>query len=436
MVDAGTAHPLVGVVVVNYRAMDLTLRCVDSLVNCLWPSDRLRVMVVDNGDDGDLASAVTERFPPVRYRFSGGNVGFAEACNIGMRELAAVDHLALVNNDATVHPAWLEPLVRALDDDPHLGAAVPKILFAPQFVAVEAEEGGRVTALTVDGRDVLARVQPGPGAVRRPDPGELGRHVLDVEIGAQLLLPVVDGDAASWSVALTTVTTGAPTPRCTTIRCEGPSLAVINNFGTVLHPDGSGADRCFRRIDDGSCDEVTDVFSFSGGGVLFRRAFLDDVGLFDPRFFTYYEDLDLGWRGARRGWRYRTVPESTLRHIHTATTVEGSASFVFHNERNRLLTMARNGSAGPMARTAVGHVRATLGLVRHELLGGRAEAGTAARQRLKVRCLAFLSFLALLPGTLATRVPRAGRRIGASPIGQRSQPFRGSVMAMDGRSAS
>ena len=429
MTEPRRGHPLVGVVVVNFRATDLTLACVESLIATDWPADRLRVMVVDNSDDAGLAAALAERFPGVIHRASGANVGFAEACDIGMRHLSSVDNLALINNDATVHPGWLEPLVRRLEAAPDLGAAVPKILFAPRYLSVRAERTGRVTGLTVHGVDVLGRAIPGTGAQRRSDPERLGRHVLHVDHGSDLLVPVPESAAQPWSVELATDADDAPQ----TIEPLGPPVDVINNFGTELSSDGFGTDRCFRVVDDGGCDADADVFSFSGGGVLFRRAFLEDVGLFDPRFFTYYEDLDLGWRGRRRGWRYGTVAGSTLRHVHTATTVEGSATFLFHNERNRLLTVARNGSLRQLTAALIGHVRATLGLVRHDVLGSDPAARTGARVRLRVRVLALAGALLLLPRTLVTRGGKLGRRIGRRSIGLRPQPFRGTVMAMDER---
>ena len=76
------------------------------------------------------------------HRVSGGNVGFAEACDIGMRHFTSVDYLALINNDATVDEGWLAPLVRRLQADPELGAAVPKILFAPRYLPVRVERAG------------------------------------------------------------------------------------------------------------------------------------------------------------------------------------------------------------------------------------------------------------------------------------------------------
>ena len=58
------------------------------------------------------------------------------------------------------------------------------------------------------------------------------------------------------------------------------------------------------------------MFAWCGGAVLLRRRYLDDVGLFDERFFLYYEDTDLSWRGRLRGWRYVYVPGAVVRHHH------------------------------------------------------------------------------------------------------------------------
>ncbi|MFA9565785.1 MAG: glycosyltransferase family 2 protein [Acidimicrobiales bacterium] len=73
MAEVRDPHPMVGVVVVNYRATRLTLACVESLVRTRWPADRLAVMVVDNSDDADLTRLLAQRFPAVLHRASGGN---------------------------------------------------------------------------------------------------------------------------------------------------------------------------------------------------------------------------------------------------------------------------------------------------------------------------------------------------------------------------
>ena len=76
------------------------------------------------------------------------------------------------------------------------------------------------------------------------------------------------------------------------------------------------------------------------------RAYLDDVGLFDERFFLYYEDTDLSWRGRLRGWRYVYVPTSLVRHRHAASSGVGSTVFRYYTERNRPLMLVKNAPAG------------------------------------------------------------------------------------------
>ena len=100
---------------------------------------------------------------------------------------------------------------------------------------------------------------------------------------------------------------------------------------------GYGGDRGFLEADRGQYDKPADVFAWCGCSVLLRPRYLAEVGLLDERLFLYYEDIDLSWRGRAQGWRYRYVPESVVRHAHTATSVEGSELFQYYVERNRLL---------------------------------------------------------------------------------------------------
>lgn len=49
---------------------------------------------------------------------------------------------------------------------------------------------------------------------------------------------------------------------------------------------------------------------------MFRRSALDSVGGgFDPRFFMYFEDTDLGRCLRQKGWRLQLVPEARVLHL-------------------------------------------------------------------------------------------------------------------------
>ncbi len=80
--------------------------------------------------------------------------------------------------------------------------------------------------------------------------------------------------------------------------------------------------------------------------MLLRPSYLDQVGLFEPSFFLYYEDVDLSWRGRARGWRYAYVPWAVARHVHAASGGVASALAMRYAERNRLLMLVRNAPPG------------------------------------------------------------------------------------------
>jgi GT2 family glycosyltransferase len=58
-------------------------------------------------------------------------------------------------------------------------------------------------------------------------------------------------------------------------------------------------------------------------GTLFlaRRSMLDDVGGFDPRFFSYCEEADLAERARRRGWEVGLVRGARVRNTHLGSDV-------------------------------------------------------------------------------------------------------------------
>lgn len=153
----------------------------------------------------------------------------------------------------------------------------------------------------------------------------------------------------------------------------------IQNAGSLLLTDGSGADRGFREPDRGQYDVQEEVFGACGASVLYRRDMLEDVGMFDETFFMYYEDTDLNWRMRLRGWQVLYQPAAVVDHTHAGSSREWSPFFTFHVDRNRLFMLLKDAST-PMvirsysafARLAAG--RATRGVQRR--LGAREPLGS------------------------------------------------------------
>jgi GT2 family glycosyltransferase len=438
-------------VVLNYNGGDHVVRCVQALVASEWPADALDVVVVDNASTDGSTERIEAELPQVRIIRNPRNDGFP-ANNLAMRDLDDVDVLALVNNDAFVEPDWLPPLVAALDEDPTLGAACPILLFAPSFVDVrlEADEfvpgagdprrlGVRVSGVervasdgTVDDVWALAQLAEGFWGVEQ-GPGEETRFQWS-HPEALVRAPVEAGRPVDGALRLRLA---ASRPTQVVLRCGGavveagvheqPSWVevplsgepydVVQNAGSVLVEGGWGADRGFLAPDGPEWRTPAEVFSWCGGGVALRTAYLEEVGLFDERFFLYYEDTDLAWRGRLRGWRYRTCPDSVLRHLHAATSGEGSPLFQHYTERNRLVMLARNAPTRLAFTAPLRFLTATASYTKRDVVapvlrGHRPNLGLVRR-----RLRAFLGYLRLLPAMLASRRSvRRGARLSDAEV--------------------
>jgi GT2 family glycosyltransferase len=438
------SSPTVGVVVVNHNGGDLTLGCLRSVVRTEWPAARLRVVLVDNASHDGIAARVRDELPVVHVLEQSTNDGFGAGCNAGIRALGDVDFVALVNNDAYVDPGWLSPLVDALVADPGLGAACPKILFAGRFHAVELRSatsqrgfgdrrdlGVFLSGARVDGDDVWSRVQLVDGTWGlEPDAAAGGEWTGRV---AHLRVPVASDASTTVSLQLsadgpravslyaggeTLEHVAGPDPSWFDVVATGAGIAVVNNVGTELLPDGFAVDRGYLEPDDGRFDVPTDVFAWCGAGVVLSRSYLHDVGLFDEDLFLYYEDLELAWRGAERGWRYHTVPESVVHHLHSASSGRGSPLKQFYDERNRLLVLARHGTTGAASAAAVRSLLVTASYARRDVLAPMFHGGTPRPDIAWRRLRAWGSAASELVRRPRTRRPRSTIRvIASSPSG-------------------
>lgn len=68
------------------------------------------------------------------------------------------------------------------------------------------------------------------------------------------------------------------------------------------------------QLDTGQWDAVRERDYLVGCAVLFSRRFLIEVGLFDERFFMYYEDSDLSLRARRAGFKLYLAPQAHVWH--------------------------------------------------------------------------------------------------------------------------
>ena len=425
----------VRLVVLDHGGGDLTLRCLEHLRALVPPPGGVEIVCIDNGARDGSAARVRHAFPDVDVIELDTNEGFG-ANNHALGGLDGVRYVGLVNNDAFVEPGWLDPLVAALDADPGLGAACPRMVFEPRFapIAIEAppaqiargdrrQVGIRIGRVLVDGVDMSSSVRFGSSGWGRDADGD--RISEWTHPRSVVFVPAPEGRSA-----LVTLEVDAPADATVTfdggagvveqrvgtrrslveVPVASARVDIVQNIGGVVFTDGYGADRGWQEVDDGRLDAPVDVAAWCGGGVLLRPEYLADVGLFEPRFFLYYEDTDLSWRGLSRGWRYRAVPAARMRHVHSATTGGASELSMVLTERNRLLMLVRNARSTFVVAQFLRFVAITASYARrdvvHPLLSGRRPEGRIVRRRVR----SFLGALRGLPWALRSRRDLRRRR--------------------------
>jgi GT2 family glycosyltransferase len=441
------AEPIATVVIVNYNGAHLLGPCLDGLARQDLPAGSFRTVVVDNASADPSRDLLREDYPDVELLVSHRNLGFAGGNNVALKQVTT-PYAVLLNNDAVPEPDWLRTLLEPLRTDTSgtLVATSSKIVFMPQFVEVELstdaflpggldprELGARVYEILVDDVPVTNKVLwekagYGPEGTANDQyrwsfpegrflvplpPAETGAtpkaHTITITIAANQRKEV------RLRTATTSATVTPPTEHgdvgtvSIEVPVDTPRVDVINNVGGIVFVNGAGADRGFQEIDSGQYEESEEVFTACGNGVAIRSDAGHAAGWFDDRYFMYYEDVDLSWRLRAAGGRIQYVPGAVLRHLHSASSKPWSPGWVFHVERNRLLTLTKDAS-GQRAAAGVLHFvgstgKMTLRAVADGVRGRRKPPLGPVRLRGKI----LRSYLRHLPGLLSDR-----RRIGST----------------------
>jgi GT2 family glycosyltransferase len=105
--------------------------------------------------------------------------------------------------------------------------------------------------------------------------------------------------------------------------------------------------RGLDEVDSGQYNTVEEVDYVIGAAILVRAALLDRIGLLDPDFFMYREDVDWCLRARRLGYRTWFVPEAKVWHRSHHVRADELPRITYHITRNSLMLMAKH-HAGAM----------------------------------------------------------------------------------------
>lgn len=169
---------------------------------------------------------------------------------------------------------------------------------------------------------------------------------LGIRASAGPLLALLNDDtepAPGWLAALVAEMADETVGAVASLMTFAAQPDVVQSAGIAMDRAAIAWDRLAgRAITAPECQQPCDIFGASGGAVLYRRAMLEQIGLFDERFFAYLEDADLAWRAQRAGWRCRYAPQARVLHHTSATSGEGSPFKRRLLGRNKVWMVAKN----------------------------------------------------------------------------------------------
>lgn len=95
------------------------------------------------------------------------------------------------------------------------------------------------------------------------------------------------------------------------------------------------------RKDSEQEPERRDAGWLSGACVLVRRTAFDQLGGFDPAYFMYFEDVDLGFRLGKSGYRNVYAPSANVTHSGAHSTTGESENMIRTHHDSARLFLAR-----------------------------------------------------------------------------------------------
>jgi len=124
------------------------------------------------------------------------------------------------------------------------------------------------------------------------------------------------------------------------IQANSPEL--LDGAGDAYHVSGLAWRRYYNRQAENLGLQPEEVFSACGAAAVYSREDFLQAGGFDEDYFSYFEDVDLGFRLRLRGKKCLYIPQAVVYHVGSASTGKRSDFSVYYGYRNLIWTFIKN----------------------------------------------------------------------------------------------
>lgn len=138
----------------------------------------------------------------------------------------------------------------------------------------------------------------------------------------------------------------------------------LDNAGSYLTKIGFLKHWGFMERDGPEFNKEREIFSAKGACMLIRKQVVDEVGLFDPKFVSYFEESDFCWRVWLANYRILFYPQAIIYHKLGFTIRRLNAvKLNYHYYKNRIRSLIKNLEANNLLFVLVPHIIISLGIL-------------------------------------------------------------------------
>jgi GT2 family glycosyltransferase len=119
----------------------------------------IEVVVADNNPKARLKKVIKKKFPKVKYKNTGGNIGFGPANNVAASQ-ATGDYLFFLNSDTELEPDAIDELAQFLDTHEKVGVVAPT-LFDMDGKRYDDQGSAKLTPISIlAAHSIFTRIWP------------------------------------------------------------------------------------------------------------------------------------------------------------------------------------------------------------------------------------------------------------------------------------
>ena len=167
-------------------------------------------------------------------------------------------------------------------------------------------------------------------------------------IGARLAqgkwLALLNADAfpkPDWLARLIEVGEKMPNSFFASRQIQANSPGLLDGEGDMYHISGLAWRRHYGLPVEEKY-EIEEIFSSCAAAALYPRQIFLEAGGFDEDYFSYQEDVDLGFRLRLNGYRCYFVPQAVVYHVGSASTGKHSDFAIYYGHRNLVWSYVKN----------------------------------------------------------------------------------------------